>query len=158
MGRSSGEGKGHPLQYSLQYSRRTATPGGGLLILKTKDHSLVKVLLGLHDSPQCLICTHRQGQLARWVNGKEGHVSSKRKPTVSPQLDWHLENTEGRWDSLVSSDRLQALPSPHIPDTDEAVLGPADQVPVAMELQTSDRACRKTKPDSLCYMYSHLQL
>lgn len=42
--------------------------------------------------------------------------------------------------SFVSSDRLQALPSPHIPDTDEAVLGPADQVPVAMELQASDRA------------------
>ena len=154
MGRSSGEGKGPPLQYSCS----TATPGGGLLHLKTKDHSLVKVLLDLHNSPQCLICTHRQGQLARWVNGKEGHVSSKRKPTVSPQLDWHLETTEGRQDSLVSSDRLQALPSLCVPNTNEAVLSPADQVPVAMEFQASYCACGKIKPNSLCYMYAHLQL
>ena len=76
-------------------------------------------------------------------------MSSKRKPTVSPQLDWHLENTESRRDSLVSSDRLQALPSPCVPDTDEAVLGPADQVPVAVEFQASDRACGKTNQRSL---------
>ena len=66
--------------------------------------------------------------------------------------------TEGRPDSLVSSDRLQALPAPCVPDTDEAILSPADQVPVAMEFQASDRACGKTKTDSLCYMYSRLQL